>query len=192
LFTVTAVASGSTGNDSRIDFTQTNATTYTVAATKQDVYPGLTPASAMAALSGRPGLVAVKSSVGMPKDGQTPSYTNGTFTFVDANGTATALIVVTNGTTTDDALVTATVQVDPAGGTYTLTATWSKSVIVDTTQQTTTQAQADAINAALSYVVKLAPAGAGASGLPQDGKFFLSGGAEAAPAKQATLTALAQ
>jgi len=195
----TAAAAGSTGNDVQVEIAYTSASAYTIKADKIDIYPGLTPASigavlgTSAALGSRPGLVRVAdaSSFIAPQDGTHPLLGG------DAATRASALIDFAAGNTLTleassvgadgNSINLVFSNSDATAHTFTLTASWSKTVTIDATLDGA--AQVAAIAAGLGFVLTAAVPSGGFS-LPQAGSFTLSGGSDSAAASSASATAL--
>jgi hypothetical protein len=201
-----AVDTGVTGNDVTVEIVYPPATTtYTAKVTKTDRYVGLTKATLAgvlgtatpAVVGTQPGLVQVKDMTAFtgPAAGTAtpdPTVTVGPAEFAVINfdfGSGNKLALAASRAGADGKKITVTLAVtDAPSGTFSLTATWTTTITIDTTALPSAWATAFL---AAGYVLTVGPPPAGTLGLPQAGVYVLSGGADAAPAAQATATALA-
>jgi hypothetical protein len=200
-----AVDTGVTGNDVTVEIVYPSATTtYTAKVTKTDRYTGLTKATlagvlgtASPAVAGtQPGLVQVKDMIAFtaPADGTAsptgPPVGPAAFAVINFDfGGGNKLDLAASRAGPDGNKIAVTLKVtDAPSGTFSLTATWTTTITIDTTALPSAWATAFL---AVGYVLTVGPPPAGTLGLPQAGVYVLSGGADAAPAAQATATALA-
>ncbi|HEU4730882.1 MAG TPA: hypothetical protein VFT22_23465 [Kofleriaceae bacterium] len=198
-----AVDPGVTGNDVSVEIVYPAAShTYTAKVTKTDRYTGLTRTNLAGILgtSGpgtQPGLVRVKDASAFTAPGNAtaspdPSATVGptdqaTIDFDFGGGNTLALAASRPGA--DGKKLTVAIEVtDAASGTFSVTAIWTTTITIDTTALPSAWATA---YLAAGYVLTVGPPASGTLGLPAAGVYVLSGGADAAPAAQATATALA-
>ncbi|HEX2039864.1 MAG TPA: hypothetical protein VHF47_09060 [Acidimicrobiales bacterium] len=195
---ITAKDPGSQTNNITLSVTAvhddpTDATTklFTATVTETDTYTGLTPATLASVIGStagggtRPGLVFVTTATpAAPK--------NGTYT-LGGTGPYTADVLKADNTTAftlegkaNDAeakRTTVSVVNDATGGTFTLTATWTK---------TATDIKVGDLAATFAYEITVAPApGAAALAVPAPGTVQLSGGSDAAAARPASASVVA-
>ncbi|HET7504604.1 MAG TPA: hypothetical protein VFK02_26460 [Kofleriaceae bacterium] len=198
-----AVDPGVTGNDITIEIGYPPATTtYTATITKTDRYAGLTRTS-LAAILGttgpgtQPGLVRVKDASAFTAPGTAtaspdPSATVGPTDQATIHfdlGSGNTLVLAASRPGADGKKITVAIEVtDVASGTFSVTASWTTTITIDTTALPPAWATA---YLAAAYVLTVGPPPSGTLGLPAAGVYVLSGGADAAPAAQATATALA-
>ena len=196
--TITATEAGTTGNVIQVSITNvsTTAGTMTVAVAATEIYPGLTTATIGAALGTTVptanGLVYLQSNNDqLPAAFTQSTSTEPDFTYavpeaVDNTKTAFTVAAVDSTDAADAANIAVTVAPDPSPATtFTLTASWTKTVNGVTLTTLTTPAT----NPFGLLVTFSSPAGAP---LPGPGTVTLQGGANASSslAAQATATVL--
>jgi hypothetical protein len=201
-----AVDAGVTGNDVTVEIVYAAGTPrkYTATVTKTDNYTGLTKDTIEGVLGKvaspipgtQPGLVQVKDKTAF--SGPVDATQGPVGPVVGATEAAAIKFALGPSNTLELAasrpgpdgmklLVTLAVT-DAPSGTFSLTATWTTAITIDTTALPAAWATAFL---AAGYVLTVGAPASGTLGLPQAGVYVLSGGANAAPAATATATALA-
>lgn len=207
-FLLEAAEPGSSANDLQVRFDNVTPdaddpaeTTFDVTVTDTDTYAGLSidPASprfvktvlGTGAVPGiPPGLVRVKSAGDpvLPAEGSYPLTGGGPASRSSAGigaaeGDDPAFVVEARKEGADGRQTTVTVSsVDAEAGTFTLAATWEKTV---------TGLKAGALAGSFDYAVKITPAPGGGPLVPAPGAVRLSGGSDAAEAAPAAATVFA-
>jgi hypothetical protein len=202
----TAADPGVTGNDVTVEIVFPPGPTYTAKVTKTDRYTGLKAGNIgnVLGLAGppvvpgsQPGLVHVKTlavttladRTATPDPAATVGPTDAAAINFDFGGGST-LVLAASKPGPDGKKISVTIKVtDVPSGTFSLTATWTTTITIDTTALPSAWATAFL---GAGYVLSVsAPPPATTLGLPQAGIYVLSGGADAAPAASATATAVA-
>jgi hypothetical protein len=195
---ITATEAGTAGNVIQVTISNvsTTANTMSGAVSATEVYPGLTTATIGAALGTSAatanGLVYLQSNNNQPPGNFTQSTSSGPgFTYAipeaaDSTKTAFTVAAVDSADAADAANISVSVAPDPSPATtFTLTASWAKSV-PNVTLATLTTAATNPFGLLVTFTVP--PGGS----LPAPGTVTLQGGATASstPAAPATATVL--
>jgi hypothetical protein len=195
---ITATEAGTTGNVIQVTISNvsTTANTMTVAVSATEVYPGLTTATIGDVLGTSAatanGLVYLQSNNNQPPANFSQSTSSGPgFTYAvpeaaDSTKTAFTVAAVDSADAADAANISVSVAPDPSPATtFTLTASWAKSV-ANVTLATLTTAATNPFGLLVTFTVP--PGGS----LPAPGTVTLQGGATASstPAAPATATVL--
>jgi hypothetical protein len=185
---IKAKSAGSTGNFIQIRFSNPDNTDPTnvkfdVTVTETDAYPGLTPATIQQALGAQPGLVVLPGTAPteLPQPGSYPlAVTNpnspASVDIPKNSGSGNAFTLQAKADGPDGALTQVTIK-DVTATTFTLTAAWMK---------TATQIMASNIGATFDYEITVSAPTGGTLSAPAAGTVTLSGGSDAASARQAS------
>lgn len=190
---VSAKNAGSSGNNITIVFdnvtTSGTTTTFDATVTQTDVYESLTPGTLAATLGtststlgSRPGLVMLSSSgtPTMPKDKTypIPDASPNEVSVEQATSTNEAFMLKARyGAPGANLLSVVISDADQTAGTFTLTATWTKSA---------TGIQASGLQTSFAYVITVAAPSGGSLAPPAEGRVVLSGGSETTSARAAS------
>lgn len=193
--TVTATEAGTTGNVIQVTISNVSATagTMTVTVSATEIYPGLTAATLAAALGTTTatanGLVYLQTpGTEAPASFNQATSTGPDFTYTvpqaaDAAQTAFVLAAADPTDTADAGNIAVTVVPDPSPAiTFTLTASWTKTVNA-VTLSTLTTAATNPFGLLVTFTVP-----AGATLLPAPGTITLQGGANASSTSAAPAT----
>lgn len=194
---------GVTGNDVTVQIVYPTVTTYKATVTKTDTYTGLKKDTIEGVLGlvgppvvpgSQPGLLRVKDASAFT--GPAVPITTVVVPAVATTDLAVIKLDFGGGNKLDlgasragpdgnNISVELTVT-DAPSGTFSLTATWTTVININTTKLPATAAWSTA-----GYVLNVSAPSGGTLGAPQAGLYVLRGGADAAPAATATATALA-